>query len=160
MEKSKLEKLKTNYAQLQKKYGLPDFSELNYEFAIEKIAESETDTLTREIKRFMGDKIYNYLRFCETILNPVNAPMFIFSIIKSLSSEDKKKVSDAYSKLSEINFGLIKLDLEFNEKEDAEFIKKAYNSWKAIRNELLDVAKKAKSTDEQKEDKNGEGYFG
>lgn len=159
-EKPKLEILKERYKVLQEKYNLPGFEELNKEFAIEKIAELETELLTREIRRFIADKIYNYLRFCETLLNPVNAPMFVFSIIKSLSPEDKKKISDIYSKLSEINFELIKLDLEFSEEEDAEFIKRTYESWKSARKEIESIVKKAKNNDEKKPDSGNNGYFG
>lgn len=159
-DESKLEDLKKKYKELQKKYGLPDFEELNKEFAIEKIAETETDFLTREIRRFIADKIYNYLRFCETLMNPVNAPMFVFLIIKSMSPEEKKKISDSYNKLSEINFELVKLDLEFDEKTDAEFIKKTYDSWKSLRKILVDIIKKAKSSKDEKENKNNGGYFG
>lgn len=159
-EESKLDELKGEYKVLKEKYDLPRFEDLNREFAVEKIAEVETETLTREIRRFVADKIYNYLRFCETLMNPSNAPMFVFSIVKSMSQEDKKKISDAYAKLSEINFGLIKLDLDFNEKDDAEFIRKTYDSWKAIRNDLIEIIKKAKNVDDKKEDKNTNGYFG
>src|SRR5271157_2792185 len=91
-----LDEVKLQYRKLQEKYDLPSFELLNQEFSIEKIADSKTEILTKEIRRFVADKIYNYLRFIETLLNPVNAPMFIFSIIKSLSQDDKKKLADVY----------------------------------------------------------------
>ena len=39
----KLEKLKADYKIFQAKYSLPNFDELNEDFQIEKISESETD---------------------------------------------------------------------------------------------------------------------
>ena len=145
---------------LQDKYKLPSFESLNHDFYIDKVAEIETELVTREMRRFIADKVYNYLRFIETILNPVNAPMFIFSIIKSLDSADKKKLSDLYAKLSEINLELIKLDIESNEKKDAEFINQVYESWQSIKKELFSVINRLNDTKEPKEDRNGSKYFG
>ncbi len=155
-----LDELKKRYKELQNKYHLPDFDSLNHDFYAEKISEIETDVLTREIRRFMADRIYNYLRFIETILNPVNVPMFIFSIIKSLDSSDKKKLSDLYARLSEINIELIKLDIDSNEKKDAEFINQVYESWQSIKKDLSSVVNRFKDNKEVKEDKNSTRYFG
>ena len=89
--KSDLGNLKKDYKKIQEKYDLPHFEKLNEDFNIEKIAEVETDFLVREIRRFIADKFSNYLRFIEAILHPVNSPMFIFSIIKSIGADEKKK---------------------------------------------------------------------
>ena len=70
-EESKLKKLKENYSIIQKKHSLPKFEELNENFFIEKLAEVETDLLIREVRRLMGDKLVNYMRFVENLLNPV-----------------------------------------------------------------------------------------
>jgi len=90
-EENNLENLKEDYKEIQKKYDLPEFERLNEDFQIEKLAEIETDFLVREIRKFMADKFMNYLRFIESILNPVNVQMFVFSIIKSIGEEEKKK---------------------------------------------------------------------
>ena len=140
-----LSELKVQYKELQDKYNLPSFESMNVEFSIEKIADIETELLTKEIRRFIADKIFNYLRFIETILNPANAPMFIFSVIKSLSQDDKKKLNELYEKLSELDLELIKLDLESSEKKDAEFIVHAYNFWQSIKKELIPIFTKLKT---------------
>ncbi|MCL5730338.1 MAG: hypothetical protein M1165_02115 [Candidatus Pacearchaeota archaeon] len=158
--KSGLEELKKGYKILEEKYHLPGFEAMNNEFYIEKIAEAETEVLTREIRRFIADKVFNYLRFVETLLNPVNAPMFIFSVIKSLTSDDKKKLSDIYTKLSQIDLELIKLDVDSSEKEDAEFIKRFYESWQQTKKELTSIIEKLSNVREQKEDRTNGGYFG
>ena len=88
---SDLENLKKDYEKIQRKHGLPSFQELNEDFQIEKVAEVETDFLVREIRKFMADKFSNYLRFIEAVLQPVNTPMFIFSIIKSIGAEEDRK---------------------------------------------------------------------
>lgn len=159
MKEFDLKELKERYKTLQDKYNLPTFEELNQEFYIEKIAELETEFLTREIRRFIADKFYNYIRFVETILNPANAPMFIFSVIKSMTPEDKKKFNDIYEKLAEVDIELIKLDIESSEKKDAEFINHVSVSWKEIKKELIDVIGRLKKGKNEEKDR-GSGYFG
>ncbi|HTZ41659.1 MAG TPA: hypothetical protein VMC07_00420 [Candidatus Omnitrophota bacterium] len=152
--------LKQEFRKLQEKYGLPGFEELNREFSIEKIAESETEVLTKEIRRFISDKIYNYIRFIETIINPVNAPIFIFSILKSITPDDKKKLGEIYDKLADIEMELIKLDIESSEKKDAEFIKKVYDSWLEIKRELLSLFDRLKKEQKGADSDNASKYFG
>src|SRR3989344_7389868 len=93
-EKSKLKKLKEEYSKIQEKYGLPNFSKLNEDFRIEKTAQTKTDFLVREIRESIGETLENFLRLIEAILNPVNVPMFLFPIIKSLNTEEKNKLSE------------------------------------------------------------------
>ena len=107
-----LQELKENYKKLKERYNLPNFQEMNENFHIERIAESETELLIKEIRRFVADKMSGYLRFIETLLNPMNVQMFIFSIIKSLRNEDKNKLTEIYNKLSKIEVKLIKIDLK------------------------------------------------
>ena len=160
-EESKLDILKKKYDELCGKYDLPTFHTLNQEFSIEKIADIETELLTKEIRRFIADKIFNYLRFVETLLNPANAPLFIFSVIKSVTAEDKKKLNGTYEKLSSLDLELIKLDLDSTEKRDAEFIRHSFESWNEIKRELIPVVSKLKFVKEDLNvEKPGNKYFG
>jgi len=160
MNEFNLDEVKKKYEVLRGKYKLPSFEEMNRDFYIEKIAGTETDFLTREIRRFISDKIFNYLRFVETLINPVNVPMFVFSVIKSISPEDKKILNDIYGKLSKIDIKLIRMDIDSSEKEDAQFISETFESWSKIKKDLSEILKKVKSTGEGKEEKNNSGYFG
>ena len=159
-EEQKLEKLKKEYRTLKKKYNLPDFKDLNEDFHIEKIAESETEILIREARKFMGDKMMNYMRFIENLLNPVNVPMFIFSIIKLLDTEEKKGLSEIYKELMKKEIQFIELDLEFNEKKEAEFIKDAYEFWQGIKKDMLKIIDKINKKWDNKFEVNSKGYFG
>lgn len=160
MKERTLADLKKDYSEIQRKYNLPSFEELNREFYIEKIAEAETDFLLREIRKFIADKFYNYMRLIETVLNPVNAPIFMFSLIKSITPEDKKKLGTIYDDMSEIYFEVIKLDAESSEKKDAEFTRKSYDSWLKIRKELSDSLEKIKAVKDKNEENSGSKYFG
>ena len=157
---SHLENLKKDYAKIQKKYNLPSFKEFDEEFHIEKAAEAETDLLITEIRRFMGDKLSNYLRFIEAILNPANAPMFVFSFIKSIGAEEKKKLAEIFKKLAKIEIKLIELDIEFSEKKEVEFIKESYKEWQDMKKELLNIINEVKKNWDTKSEANDKGYFG
>jgi len=159
-DESKLEKLKENYAKIQKIHNLPEFDELNSDFSIEKIAENETDFLIREIVKAMADKFSNYLRFVEVLLNPVNSPMFIFSLVKTMGEVEKKKLSEIYKELARIELNLIELDVDFSEKKDADFINDSYKIWINLKKIFLDVIEKIKSNWDNKNESGNKTYFG
>ena len=160
-EESKLEVLKERYKAVQEKHGLPSFEELNEDFNIEKATEPETEILIREIRKYVGDKIFNYMRFIESLLNPVNAPMFTLSIVKLLNVEERKKLEDIYKEMMKSEVAFIKLDLEFSEEKEAQFIKDSCEFWKRIKIDLLEILGKIDSRwDDEKIEINNKGYFG
>jgi len=131
-----LEKLKKDYARLQKKYKLPPFKILNEEFEIERASERETETLLREIRKAMTEKAITVLRFLEMMLNPANAPLFMFSVIKKLSPGNRRLMEEIYSKLSDFEISAIKLDLSYDEKKEASFIKEGTKKWLEMKDNL------------------------
>ncbi|MBA7714857.1 hypothetical protein ES703_123889 [subsurface metagenome] len=108
----------------------------------------------------MGDKMLNYMRFIENLLNPVNVPMFIFSIIKLLDAEEKKGFSEIYKELMKKEIQFIELDLEFDEKKEVEFIKNAYEFWQGIKKDMLKIMDKINKKWDNKFEANSKGYFG
>lgn len=159
VEKSKLKKLKEDYSKIQKKYSLPDFDKLNEDFRIEKITEIETDFLIREIRNSVGETLENFLRFIEAILNPVNVPMFLFPIIKSLNTEEKNKLSEIYKKISKLEIEAMKL-IDYSEKKEAEFIKISYKIWQEIKKDFVKIIESVEKKSETKIEKTEKGYFG
>ena len=163
-DKKSLDKFKKEFINLQKIHNLPEFKGLNEDFGIEKISEVETDYLVREIRKFMADKIYNYMRFVETLLHPVNAPMFYFSILKSLGAEDKKLLNEIYKKLIKIEIELIEADVAYNEVKEIELIKLMFFVWQEIKEDTLRIIKTIKDNDNVKFDtsksNSDKGYFG
>lgn len=154
-----LDNLKKDFELLRKKYELPEFEKLNQDFSIEKIAQYETEFILREVKRFMTDKFTNYLKSVEAMLQPSNAPMFIFSIVKTLNEEQRKNLSEIYKKLAEIQVDLFELDIEFDEKKDAEFIKSSFNEWNKMKEDLLDFIKYVKNNWNNKNSLGNRSYF-
>jgi len=159
MEKN-LEQIKQEYQKLQEKYNLPSFEELNKDFGIEKAVETETDYLIREIRKFIADKFSNYLRFIETLLQPANAPMFVYSVVKTYGEEEKEKLTEAYKKLARAEVDLVEVDLEFNEEKEAQFIKDTFIIWQEVKKEILEVMQTVKKNWNNKSKPNGKGYFG
>jgi hypothetical protein len=157
---NKLKKFKEEYSKIQKKYNLPDFKKLNEDFQIEKAAEIKTDYLLREVRKFMADKLSNYLRFVEMLLNPVNVPMFIFYFVKSVNADDKKKLSESYKKLAKIEINLIEADVIFSEQKEAEFIKESYKTWQEVKKDIMKIIDSVKINWDNDIKPNDKGYFG
>jgi hypothetical protein len=159
-EESPLKKIKDKYKEYQARYNLPSFEQLNEDFYLEKVAETETDLLVREIRKFMADRLFNYLRFVESILNPVNSPMFVFSVTKTLTQKDKETLSEIYKKLAEREIEVVELDIEFNEQKEAQFIRSSFELWQGIKRDMKGVVETIKKNWNNKTENSGKGYFG
>ncbi|MCW8965571.1 MAG: hypothetical protein OQK82_02625 [Candidatus Pacearchaeota archaeon] len=157
---SNLENFKKDYEILKEKYSLPDFDEFNREFNIEKLADMETDYLIREIRKVITDKFASYVRFVEVFLHTANAPMFIFSLMKIISVEDKKILGKIYERLAKSEIRVVTLDLNFSEESEVEFVKSAYLMWKEVKSDLLKFVKKLEDNWDVKPEVNGKNYFG
>lgn len=158
--KSCLENLKSEYKILCEKYSLPEFNKLNEDFSIEKLAEIETDFLLKEIRRFISEKFSNYLRLIESIIHPVNSPIFVFAIIKSLSQEDLEKLREVYKKLVQQEIKILRLDLLSLEKEEADYIKNSFETWQEIKKDLLEIVDEIEANWNNKFEENNKSYFG
>lgn len=159
--KYSLLELKKDYKKFQEKYNLPSFERLNEDFGIEKAVEVETDLLLREIRKIISDKLYNYLRFIESILNPVNVHIFIYSIIKSIGKQEKEKFSEIYKKLAQMEITLFEIEVFYSEKKEAEFIKDSYKLWQEIKKDVQEITEVIKKNwDVSKFESNDKKYFG
>lgn len=124
-DENNLDQLRQEYNKFKGKYDLPEFSEMNKIFDIEEI-DVESEFLLRKVRRVVSDKIAGYLRFVEIVLNPSNAPMFFFSLIKKLDEGDKKELTAIYETLGKFELEIVKLDLDYSEEKEVDFIKRVY----------------------------------
>lgn len=159
-EKFGLKELKEKYNVFQSKYNLPSFDKLNEDFQIEKAVESETDFVLREVRRFITDKFFNYLRFIESILSPNNVPMFVFAITKTLRTGDKEKLIELYKKISKIEIDLVELDIQYSEEKEAKSIQEYYDLWQTMKKDFIEIVDVIKKNWDTKIEDNGKGYFG
>ncbi len=155
-----LEDLKKEYESYKEKYNLPNFTELNKVFDIEEVG-IETEFFLRKIRRVISDRISAYLRFIEITINPSNAPLFFFKLVKRLNVSDRESLSQIYDKLSHFEIDIIALDLDYSEDNEAEFINKAYNIFRDnVKNNLLIILEKLNNDKANKTDENNSSYFG
>jgi len=158
--KSELAELKLEYAKFQKKYGLPEFDKINEEFDIEKLAGIETDYLLREMRKHVGERLANFLRFVELMLNPSNAPIFVFHIVKSLQPQDRVNLEESYQKIVEYEVKMIGLDMDYKEKKEAEFLTGVYNDWQQVKGKIMKVYESIVKNWNNNFKKKDKGYFG
>jgi len=156
----KLENLKKEYEKLALKYKLPDYKTVNEEFDIEPLAERETETLLRETRKVIMDKIIAYLRFAEMLINPSNAPMFFFTILKGIDFNDKKLLEEVYAKLGRLEVEVIVVDNDYSESGEADFINHVFSEWADIKKNMRVVAKALQSGWDKKREKSDKSYLG
>jgi len=155
-----LKKFKKDYENIQQKYKLPSFEMLNQRFDIEKLAERETELLVREIRRAIIDKASNYFKFIEIFINPGAAPMFFVAVIKRMNGIDRAPLEQLYIELGKMEVDSIELENSYDEKKEAEFIKKANEKWDSIAKRFAELTAKMKKSFEGQEEKKDKSYFG
>jgi len=153
-----LNDLKKEYEELAKRYKLPDFKEINENFEIEKI-DRETDCLARAVRKVIMEKIVNSLGFIELLLNPVNVPRMYVPFIKTMTLDNKKEMERIYNALSEVVLAALELEMDYDEKKEAEAIIKANEKWKSIKPGFKKIVGSIKNPPVFNGDKS-KGYFG
>jgi len=154
-----LEDIRKEYDKFRKKYDLPEFTKLNEFFDIEEIAEGETEFFLRKIRKIISERIAGYLRFFEVILNPSNAPIFFFKIIKKLDNKDRENLNRIYEKFGDLEIEAVRLDLEYSEKKEADFIKDIFKFFSEIKRDILNIIDKMLHNGNSEEVGKG-SYFG
>lgn len=155
-----LAELKKRYEPYVLKHKLPPFHDVNRDFEVERIYERETDFLMREVRKVMMDKVLGYLRFVELLLNPTNAPLFFFGLVKSMGQDDRKALEKIYTKLGEFEIDVIALDNDYSDDKEASFIKKIFKDWQEIKSDLKSIVASLRSGWNQKTEKKEKGYMG
>lgn len=158
MEKNDFD-LKSEYKTLTLKHNLPDFRELAEDFDIEKISEKESSFLLREIRRVMNEKISAYIHFFETLINPTGPPMFIFTILRNISEEDRKNLKEIYKILSKTQIEIIKLDTIYKEDTEVKFINDTFNLWQKIKPTIYKLAENFKLAFEKNDTSEKRSYL-
>lgn len=154
----KINELKNFYAEYQKKYNLPSFKELNNNFEIEKI-ERESEILLRIVRVVIMEKVIATERFIESILLPGNAPRSLYAYTSTMNEEDKKTLDKIHNSFSQLTLQALELDVEYNEKKEAEIIKKIFTTWSVAKQGLYPILEKMTKPIKQ-DSKKEKTYFG
>ena len=158
--KSEIDELKEDYKKARKIYDIPTFEELNLNFQIEKICDIETDFLLLEIRKHISEKLSGYLKLIETLINPMSAQMLVYHIIKTLTPKDQETLRILYKKLAKLEIKILELDIDFDEKKEALFIKNAFDEWQTIKKDLLEMVINVQENWDIKIKTNDKHYFG
>lgn len=150
--------MKKEYGKLIKKYGLPKFSKLNENFEIEKI-DKESEILLRNVRKVMMEKIVNSLGFLEMFLNPVNVPRMYLAYMKSMGVEEGKCVEIIYGKFADLNVLALEGEIIYDEKKEAEIVKKIFEVWVSVKPEFMKLFEGMKKPNNSV-DKRERSYFG
>jgi len=136
--------IKTKYNELQKKYNLPKFEDLNNEFEIEAIDLTRSGILIKAILRVINTKIISFINFLDPITNPNPHSMHSRVELSGLEEEDKQEIFKFYKELSYILHLGLTTELK-SEKEIAEYINnfwKKYSKLKKQEIKLLELISK------------------
>ena len=156
MTKNETEK---QYNELRQKRKLPEFKDMDFEFEISDL--EETNFLIRAIIRRIAEKLDFYSTMLEEILQPDTSNLYAMHEIKYFDDDEKKQMYELYTKLMNFNRQSIEVSLSHNEKDESEFISIVLGQWKNLKNELLKFVKKMKDSWKKEADiKDDLGYLG
>jgi hypothetical protein len=148
------------YNELKKEHDIPEFNKLAQDFDIEKIQDKETTFLLREIRRAINEKISAYIQLFETLINPNAPPMFVFSILRNISTKDKDTIKQTYKTLSKTQIEIMKLDTIYNEKQEAKFINDTFNTWQELKPTIHKLIEDFEASFETDDTTKKRSYFG
>jgi len=132
------------YNELRKKLKLPDFREIDFEFEISDL--EETNFLLRATVRKMAEKLDFCSTMLEELLQPEPSNLYAMHETGFFDEDEKKQMNALYSKLMVLNRHSIEVSLINNENEQTSFINNTFNEWKTLKNELLKYVRKMKDT--------------
>ena len=157
MPKNETEK---QYVELKKRHKLPEFREMNNEFEISDL--EETDFLLRAMVRRIAEKLDFYSTMLEEVLQPDTSNLYAMHETRYFDDGEKKKMYELYTKLMNFNRQSIEVSLMHAEKEEADFINSLFDEWKILKQELLGFVKKIRVSwkTEEADIKEDLGYLG
>jgi hypothetical protein len=139
---------------------LPEFEKITEDFEINKVFEKESECPLRDIRHAILEKITAYSQLFETFQSPSSPPMFIFSLIRNITEEDKAMITKTYNQLAKIQIESIKLDTIYKEENEIKFIKETFSVWQEMKVKILELLEKLDKKSDNKVDSTTRGYFG
>ncbi|MBW2966112.1 hypothetical protein KY342_03340 [Candidatus Woesearchaeota archaeon] len=134
-------KIKEEYNKLKEKYNLPEFSDVDNEFEISIIEHEEF--LLREIRRKITEKMEDYIKVLERILQPETVLSEMYEC-KIFTDEEKDVFFKLFRRLMFFDRLSVETSIDENDKKSAEFINDFWKDWGNIKKELSDFIKKLK----------------
>lgn len=148
--------MKEEYESLKKKFELPDFEKINYDFEISAIEQKEF--LLRNIKRKISEKLISFAELIESLIQP-EKPSTMYEA-GCLSENERKSNFEIYRRLMHLIRLSEEISLDEDEKKSADFIKKSFNEWNSLKKELGKTMSKVRESWTKQLKKEEEEYFG
>ena len=160
-----MEETKKPYTEIKEKYealefDLPELVKLDEDFEISKQLDEETQFILRDIRKIIAQKFSAYLQLFELLKNPSSSPVFVYSILKNISDDDKKIIKEVYKELSKYQIQSMKLDTIYTEQLEFEYVKNGYDKWQELKTQILSILNKADLDAEEDKKPIKNGYFG
>lgn len=131
-----------DYDKLKQKYRLPDIEIIDFELEIDK----ESKFILREIRRKSHEKLENFAKLLEGILQPETSSFSEMCEINSFSEAEKTSIMKVYSRIMKLSRRAVEVALITTEETDAQFVKELFEEWKSIKEGMLEIAKKMKES--------------
>ena len=138
------EEIENKYNELRKKFKLPEFKEIDFEFEISDL--EETNFILRAVIGRIAERLDFYSTLIEEILQPDTSNLYAMHETRHFDDDEKKQMYELYIKLMNFNRRSIEASLERNERAEAEFITNLHNEWKILKQELLRLVKKMRNS--------------
>jgi hypothetical protein len=152
------DKFKDQYQRVQKKFNLPSFEQLDQEFDIGSLEESNFPL--RQIRRQISEVLETYAKLLEELMHPESSISGLYEL-KELTDADKDALFDNYRHLIRLLRYSLEIALKNSEQDDAAFINDLVKQWPLMRKSLLPLAKKLKDSWEHETAKKEDlGYLG
>ena len=153
--------LEKSYQKMQKRYGLPDFSKLDFEFEINsRDTEENTTYFLRYVRRRMNDRLAFFTRLIENILHPPSPSLASTYEDRVLTDEDRQILLEQFKRLMILEREAFMLEATLDEKGDAGYVKTVMKDWPRIKEQLIHVFRKIERAWQSEETINLENYFG
>lgn len=158
-EKAKERDMVKEYDALRKKYSLPDLKELDKEFCVGKLEES--DFLLRGIMSKMSERLESAFKSLSDIVQPSDSSLSCMYEAEVFSDEEKKAIFELMKKLAYYHRDLVVKDYDYKEEAAAGLINKAFAEWASIKPEVIKLLSKLRDAwNSSKVSKFEAGYFG
>ena len=139
-----MNEVEKEYIKLSKKYNLPNFKEINEEFEIGDL--ENASFLLRNILRKIAEKLEFYSTLINDVMQPDTSSLSGMHETRFLSESDKNNMYALFKKIMKSYRNIIKLVLENNEKNQAEFIRNFFSEWFEIKKQLINYLGKMKDS--------------
>lgn len=146
------------YDVLMKKYGLPSFEEMDDELDLSSV--DEDANIIRELVKRLFEKIDSYTQLFESLIQP-DSRLSNMREAANLNVQEKALVNSLYNKGMLLARQAVEMNIDYNEEHAAEYMKKAFSEWNALKPDAKKVIGKMRDTwTRQAKIDDDAGYFG